>query len=169
MLKTIVLYEKDASMPRVLQFKVPSEGFDLQKAVRDAALEYAATKEGREAFGGCDGLGLATFMEKVPDFFCRKHGFEKLDESVCIMKEDEGMVLSKGELPKEISGMEKNMTPKMQICNAGVEFGRIWGVMETLGYLPNQAPDVAALWAMEFLDSEEKNAFEFFERKMKEL
>ena len=169
MLKLMVLYGNDGEKPKVLPFDVPSKEFDLKKAIREAALEYAETKEGREALYGRESLDLYGFAQTVPDFFCRKHGFWKADKVACSMHADgECRILQKEEMPKGMPAKEADGEPEMKICSVGAEFGRIWGVMESLGFLKGRDFNLAALWAMEYLGCREGSVFDFFERKMKE-
>lgn len=52
--------------------------FDIQKAVKDACVEFARTPEGREAYkGNGNSFNWGDFVAYVPNEICRKHGFER--------------------------------------------------------------------------------------------
>lgn len=64
---------------------------------------------------------------------------------------------------------EKDST-EYNICKVTAWFARMWGVMETLGNLPQQdfkeTADVLISWAEEFVETGETDMVLFFQRKI---
>lgn len=86
MLKTIVAVERDGIDIRTLSllFDVPSKDFDLVTAVKKAVTDYCKTKEGREIYRyNCSYFNWADFEMYVPNEFCKRYGFEKVDSMCC--------------------------------------------------------------------------------------
>ncbi len=82
MLRTVVAVERDGFDIRTLtlRFDVPSEDFNLANAVRKAATDYCKTEQGRNTFEcnrSC--FNWADFDMFVPQEFCERYGFRKLD------------------------------------------------------------------------------------------
>lgn len=82
MLRTVAAIARDGLDIRVLtfQFDVPSEGFDLKDAVCKAATDYCKTTDGRKFYDyNCSYFNWAGFAMSVPQEFCEKHGFKRID------------------------------------------------------------------------------------------
>lgn len=82
MLRNIVAIERDGWDVNVLTlaFDVPDESFDLRDAVRKATTDYCKTEEGRKTYSyNCDYFNWADFAMSVPNEFCKKYGFSKID------------------------------------------------------------------------------------------
>ncbi len=82
MIRTVVAIERDGLDIRTLtlQFDVPSEDFDLITAVRKAATDYCKTEQGRRIFDyNCSCFNWADFDTAVPQEFCERYGFKKLN------------------------------------------------------------------------------------------
>lgn len=85
MLRTVVAVERDGFNARVLtlHFDVPSKGFDLVAAVRKAATDYCKTENGKKVYEyNCSAFNWADFDMSVPQEFCEKNGFRKVDSTV---------------------------------------------------------------------------------------
>lgn len=63
-----------------LLFDVPSEDFDLVEAVRKAATDFINTPAGRSIYENhIFQFSWADFDANVPQEFCEKYGFRKID------------------------------------------------------------------------------------------
>lgn len=85
MLRTVVAIERDGLDIRVLtlQFEVPNEDFDLKDAVCKAATDYCKTSDGKRTYDyNCSYFNWADFDMCVPQEFCEKYGFKKIDSVV---------------------------------------------------------------------------------------
>lgn len=57
-------------------FSIPYEDFDLEKAIRDAAVEFCHTKDGLDMYEhNCGEFNYGDFLN-VPNEICTRHGFE---------------------------------------------------------------------------------------------
>ena len=97
MIRTVVAVERDGLDSRILTllFEVPGDDFNLEYWVRKAATDYCLTKIGRETYDyNCNYFNWADFASSVPNEFCRKYGFEKIDSclSDIIVDWDEHLV-----------------------------------------------------------------------------
>lgn len=91
MLRTVVAIERDGLDIRVLtlQFDVPGEEFDLKEAVCKAATDYCKTTDGRKIYDyNCSYFNWADFATSVPQEFCEKYGFKKIDSAVSDIEVD---------------------------------------------------------------------------------
>lgn len=82
MLRTVIAVERDELCMRelTLQFDVPSKDFDLVNAVCKAATDYCNTEQGRKTFEhNCNSFNWSDFDMYVPQEFCERYGFRKLD------------------------------------------------------------------------------------------
>lgn len=85
MLRTVVAIERDGLDFRVLtlQFEVPNEDFDLKDAVCKAATDYCKTPDGKKTYDyNCSYFNWADFATNVPQEFCERYGFKKVDSAV---------------------------------------------------------------------------------------
>ena len=85
MLRTVVAIERDAMDVRVLtlQFDVPNAAFDLKDAVRKASTDYCKTPDGKGIYEyNCSYFNWADFAMSVPQEFCEKYGFKRIDSVV---------------------------------------------------------------------------------------
>lgn len=85
MLQTIIAIEQDGLDTRAiaLNFEVPNKQFDLKKAVMTAATEFCKTKEGRKMYDyNCSYFNWADFAMSVPNEFCLRFGFSKVDDAL---------------------------------------------------------------------------------------
>lgn len=85
MLQTVVAIERDGFDVRVLSivFEVPSADFNLLKAVEAAAADYCRTQEGKKQYEyNCSSFNWADFEMSVPNEFCEKYGFKKVDSAL---------------------------------------------------------------------------------------
>lgn len=91
MLRTVVAIERDGWDLRILtlQFDVPNAKFDLKGAVCKAATDYCKTKDGRKIYDyNCSYFNWADFATNVPQEFCEKYGFKKIDPIVSDIEVD---------------------------------------------------------------------------------
>ena len=91
MLRTVVAIERDGLDIRVLtlQFDVPGEEFDLKEAVYKAATDYCKTTDGRKIYDyNCSYFNWADFATSVPQEFCEKYGFKRIDSAVSDIEVD---------------------------------------------------------------------------------
>jgi len=82
MLKNIVAIERDGLDVRamVITFDVPSKEFDIVAAVKAAATDYCMTEDGAKVYEyNCRQFNWADFEANVPNEFCEKYGFKKVD------------------------------------------------------------------------------------------
>ncbi len=91
MLRTVIAIERDGLDLRVLtlQFDVPSKEFDLKDAVCKAATDYCKTPDGKRTYDyNCSFFNWADFAMSVPQEFCEKHGFKRIDSVVSDIEVD---------------------------------------------------------------------------------
>ncbi len=91
MLRTVVAIDRDGLDVHVLtiQFDVPSEEFDLKDAVYKAATDYCKTQDGRKIYDyNCSYFTWADFATIVPQEFCVKYGFKRIDPAVSDIEVD---------------------------------------------------------------------------------
>lgn len=91
MLRTVVAIEHDGLDIRVLtlQFDVPSEDFDLRDAVCKASTDYCKTQDGKKIYEyNCSYFNWADFAINVPQEFCERHGFKKIDSATSDIEVD---------------------------------------------------------------------------------
>lgn len=91
MLRTVVAIERDGLDFRVLtlQFDVPSKEFDLKDAVCKAATDYCKTPDGKRTYDyNCSFFNWADFAMSVPQDFCEKYGFKRVDSVVSDIEVD---------------------------------------------------------------------------------
>lgn len=85
MLRTVVVIQRDGIYADVstLMFEVPDTDFDLKAAVRKAAIDYCKTEDGKETFedNGDEFNWVDFFNANVPNEFCEKYGFKKVDNA----------------------------------------------------------------------------------------
>lgn len=82
MLQTMIAIEQDGRETHAISllFEVPDKDFDLKGAVYAAATEFCQTEEGRRIYDyNCSCFNWADFSVSVPNEFCEKHGFKKVD------------------------------------------------------------------------------------------
>lgn len=85
MLKTVVAIERDGLDVNTLtlQFEIPSEDFNLITAVKNAAMDYCQTEQGKQVYEyNCSYFNWSDFAMNVSNEFCEKYGFKMLD-AVC--------------------------------------------------------------------------------------
>lgn len=85
MLRNIVAVRRDGFDVKILTIivDVPSFDFDLKAAVEAAATDYVKTPEGRRAYeGNHSEMNWADFSWSVPNSFCEKHGFKRIETAV---------------------------------------------------------------------------------------
>ena len=97
MLQTINAIERDGFEVRVLSilFDVPDKDFDLLKAAKLAATEYCKTAKGKRTYEyNCSQFNWADFEMSIPNEFCEKYGFKKVDSALAdiIVDWDEHLV-----------------------------------------------------------------------------
>ena len=64
----------------VYTFDVPDANFDLEAAIKSAATDYAKTEDGMELYEhNHNEINYGDFSMYVPNEFCEKHGFKKVD------------------------------------------------------------------------------------------
>lgn len=93
MLRTVVAIERDGLDLRVLtlQFDVPSKEFDLKDAVCKAATDYCKTTDGKRTYDyNCSFFNWGDFAMSVPQEFCEKYGFKRVDSVVSDIEVDWG-------------------------------------------------------------------------------
>ena len=85
MLRNIVVIRRDGFDIKIITIivDVPSFDFDLKAAVQAAATDYVKTPEGRRTYeGNCSEMNWADFSWSVPNSFCEKHGFKRIETAV---------------------------------------------------------------------------------------
>jgi hypothetical protein len=85
MLRNIVAVRRDGFDVKILTIivDVPSFDFDLKAAVEAAATDYVKTPEGRHVYkGNHSEMNWADFSWSVPNSFCEKHGFKRIETAV---------------------------------------------------------------------------------------
>lgn len=170
--KTVIFYEKD-KLVHTEEYGVPTEGFNLKRAIKNAAMEYCMTKEGRETFMEHGGFDYQTFYKYVPEDICSKHGFYKTKKAETILAVNCSEELFGFKDMEAMDEADKNPATQ-KIYETAVQFTRKWGVMETLdGTLPNQGTEenmnCMIAWATEFVNSSKTDSVDFFEQKMNEV
>ena len=91
MLRTVVALERDGLDVRVLslQFDVPNAEFDLKDAVCKASTDYCKTPDGKRTYKyNCSYFNWADFAMSVPQEFCEKYGFKRIDTIVSDIEVD---------------------------------------------------------------------------------
>lgn len=57
--------------------------FDIRKAIKDACIEYTQTPEGRKTYkGNNNNFNWGDFVACVPNEICKKHGFERIADTL---------------------------------------------------------------------------------------
>jgi len=82
MLRNIVAVEYDGreTMALSISFEVPDNEFDLVVAARKAATDFCKTEAGKAIYEyNCSCFNWADFEMSVPNSFCEKYGFRKVD------------------------------------------------------------------------------------------
>ena len=82
MIRTVVAIERDGLdvCTLTLMFDVPNEDFDLITAARKAATDFCKTEQGRKIFdSNCSCFNWADFDVYIPQEYCERYGFRKLD------------------------------------------------------------------------------------------
>lgn len=82
MLQTIIAIERDGLEIRVLSimFDVPDKDFDLLQAAKSAATDYCKTAGGKRTYEhNCSQFNWADFEMSIPNEFCEKYGFKKVE------------------------------------------------------------------------------------------
>lgn len=82
MIQNVVACEYDGREMRTLtvSFEIPDASFNLMRAVCKAATDFCNTAEGRKIYSyNCRNFNLADFETSVPNSFCEKYGFRKVD------------------------------------------------------------------------------------------
>jgi hypothetical protein len=85
MLRNVIAIRRDGFDVQqiAILFEVPDQDFDLKAAVVSAATDYVKTPEGRKIYeGNCSEMNWSDFAWIVPNEFCEKHGFRKVDSGV---------------------------------------------------------------------------------------
>ena len=82
MLQTVIALERDGLEVRAISilFDVPNKDFDLLKAAKSAATDYCKTAEGKRIYEyNCSQFNWADFEMSIPNEFCERYGFKKVD------------------------------------------------------------------------------------------
>lgn len=85
MLQAVTAIERDGFEVRTITilFEVPSKDFNLIKAVKLAATDYCMSPEGKKVYMyNCSQFNWADFESSVPNEFCEKYGFKKVDSAL---------------------------------------------------------------------------------------
>lgn len=94
---TAVAYDGTDIMVLPMPFGVCGECPDLTKAVRDACADYLGTDEGKATYASCGNrFDWSDFWTMVPNSFCEKHGFVKLDDFASVECVDMGEQIGDG-------------------------------------------------------------------------
>lgn len=91
MIRTITAIERDGTNVRTLSlsFEVPDKQFDLVAAIKKAATDYCKSKDGKDVFDyNCSCFNWADFHCHVPQSFCIKYGFKKIESSTSDIEVD---------------------------------------------------------------------------------
>ena len=82
MIQNIVAVEYDGREMRAISItcEVPNKEFDLVSAIKKASTDFCKTEEGRAVYEyNCSCFNWADFEASVPNSFCEKYGFKKID------------------------------------------------------------------------------------------
>lgn len=170
MIKTVIVSD-NGKLARILQFEVPTEDFDLKQAIHEACVEYCKTEEGWAKYAASEVFDVNSFVKYVPDMICKKYNFRRVRKpGVCIFMECCDRILTKQDEEKCRQYLEIKKVEKYNTCEVTAWFARIWGVMETLGNLPQQdfrkTADILVSWAEEFVEKGESDPIMFFQQKI---
>lgn len=95
--QNIVAIERDGWNVRVLTIlcEVPNRDFDLIAAAKKAAADFCLTENGRTVYEyNCRNFNWGDFVVEVPNEFCEKYGFKKVDSCIgdIVVDWDESLV-----------------------------------------------------------------------------
>jgi len=82
MIRNLIAIEYDGREMRAISItcEVPAADFDLVSAARKASTDYCKTEEGQALYEyNCSCFNWADFEMSVPNSFCEKYGFKKID------------------------------------------------------------------------------------------
>ena len=85
MIQNIIAIEYDGKEMRAISIscEVPSSDFDLASAIKKAATDFCRTEEGMAIYDyNCSFFNWADFEVSVPNSFCEKYGFKKIDSAL---------------------------------------------------------------------------------------
>lgn len=170
MIETVIVND-NGKLAEVLQFEVPSEDFDLKQAIHEACIEYCKTEEGWEKYAASKVFDVNSFLTYVPDIICKKHKFWRIRKPVTRLFLERGeSILTKQDVKECRRYLEVKKVEKYNTCEVTAWFARIWGIMETLGKLPQQdfmeTAGILVSWAEEFVEKGERDPILFFQQKM---
>ncbi len=173
MVKTVIVND-NGKLAEILQFEVPTEDFDLKRAIREACVEYCKTEDGWEKYSASKVFDVNSFLTYVPDIICKKHKFWRIQKpTACIFAERGEPILTKQEIKECNQYFNKKKGKEYNTCEVAAWFAQSWGVMETLGNLPPQdfkeAAGILVSWAEEFVEKGERDPILFFQQKMKKM
>lgn len=86
-LHSIIAMESEGMETRVIAIvlRIIDENIDIKEAVRAACTEYVQTKAGFNTYEyNCNYFDWADFEMNVPNYICRRHGFEKVDSIMAL-------------------------------------------------------------------------------------
>lgn len=170
MIKTVIAND-NGKLAEVLQFEVPTEDFDLKKAIHAACMEYCKTEEGWAKYSESKVFDVNSFLKYVPDIICRKHRFWRIRKpETCMVMECCDQILTRTDIEKCMQYLDAEQVKKYNIYEVTACFARMWGIMETLGNLPQQdfeeMAGILVSWAEEFVEKGARDPILFFQRKM---
>lgn len=170
MIKTVIVND-NGKLAEILQFEVPTEDFDLKQAIHEACVEYCKTEEGWAKYSACKVFDVNSFVTYVPDMICKKHNFRRIRKpGVYMLMECCDRILTKQDEEECRQYLDIEKVEKYNTCEVTAWFARIWGVMETLGNLPQQdfrkTADILVSWAEEFVEKGERDPVIFFQQKI---
>ena len=85
MLRNVIAIRHDCRriMQTTILFEVTNKDFDLRTAVAAAATDYAKTPDGLDLYeNNCSEINWVDFAEHVPNEFCEKYGFRKIEGNI---------------------------------------------------------------------------------------
>ena len=170
MVKTVIVNDS-GKLAEVVQFEVPTENFDLKQAIYEACMEYCKTEEGWEKYSAAKIFDVNSFLRYVPNAICEKYRFYQIQKpEVCMVIEKSHPILTKHDMEESQCFQIENVK-EYEVCQLTAWFARMWGVMETLGDLPQQdfenTINSLISWAEEFLKKGEQDPILFFQQKIK--
>lgn len=172
--KRLLLKNKD-NETSVAVFGVPSDKFNLQMAMKEAAAEYCRTEIGRRDFE--KGMNYQDFMNWVPDVLCIKQGFTKLGYLPGeVVKDEHDLLLNAEEIQYLEDCANAGFGTMLNVHQVELQMTRIWGMKEAkrkypamekvFGNTQKKNGETLLDWAEEYVVSKSDNVEDFLNRKI---
>lgn len=169
MKRTVVLHGRGGSI-RVLSMETDNKEADVRKAIREVALAYGRTGEGRRYYLEKCGLTYEEFFDLVPDEIGMAYGIKKWEAvTPDLVVESREKVLTAADVAHLASQTAAGDGNGQDIYEVALRMAVMWGVMQTLEerYMPeNGGMGFLLAWAEEYVQENRNDLPGFFKEKM---